>query len=384
MLYTENDLKRYSIYQLRYVARHVGVRSPTTKKREELIAKILAIQNGEIEPYFALNSKGRPAKECFMPNESNGTAVIYGIECDMSGDLVFRKPVPEYEGDGYTKVSGFVLESNYQYFLINFDNPMMVERVAFIPKDFADYNGIREGDKLVCEARYDSDFSMMRVQRVLVLNDCEFQRKGRPIFENMTPLYTKGEIDFESKFPIVNEIKRTAPLCYGDRGLIVGDKRGRLYSMFLPVAISVGDSAKVIMLTLNETPERVNEIKKVGDDKFELFYSTFSDAPNRQLYIVKMAINYVKRLVERGENVILFITDLEDIYQGHLDDETMYSIKTFFAMARNLAEFGSCTIVGGCSPEFFAEHKEFDNFMNFLWFEENMTFDKNKSLRHDN
>ncbi len=383
MLYTEEQLKKYSIYQLRFLARHVGVRSPTTKKREELIEKVLAIQNGEEQPYYAPNNKGRPAKGCFMPLENSESAIVYGVEGDMDGDVVFKKRIAEYDAGNVARVSGFVLESNYQYFLISFDNPMTVERVAFLSKDFADLNGIREGDKLVCEAKYDTDLEMLVVQKVIMMNNREFDGKERPLFEEIAPVFTKGKIDFESEYPVVNEIKGIAPLCYGDRGLIVGNKRSRLYSVVLPVVASVCSAAKVVLLALNETPERIDEIKKLSEDNFQLFYSAFSDGPSRQFYVLKMAINYVKRLAESGENVILFITDLADVYQGNLDTEAIYSIKSFFAMARNFAESGSCSVVGGCSPEFFAEHSDFDNFMDFLWVEEHDQLSKEKTVRHD-
>lgn len=383
MLYTEEQLKKYSIYQLRFLARHIGVRSPTTKKREELIEKILAIQNGEEQPYYAPNNKGRPAKGCFMPLENSESAIVYGVEGDMDGDVVFKKRIAEYEGDKVARVSGFVLESNYQYFLISFDNPMTVERVAFLSKEFADINGIREGDKLVCEAKYDSDLEMLVAQKVITMDDCEFEVAKRPFFEEKATQFIKRGVDFEGEFPVVEEIEKIAPLCYGDRGLIVGNKRSRLYSIVLPVVTSVSSPAKIVLLALNETPERIDEMKKAGTDKFQLFYSTFSDAPSRQFYVLKMAINYVKRLAERGEDVILLITDLADVYQGNLGNEAIYSIKSFFAMARNFADCGSCTVIGGCSPEFFAEHNDFDNFMDFLWVEEHTQLSKEKTVRHD-
>lgn len=54
------NLEKYSIYELRQIARSMGVKSPTTKKHSQLIDEIKKIQNKEIAPIKT--TKGRPAK----------------------------------------------------------------------------------------------------------------------------------------------------------------------------------------------------------------------------------------------------------------------------------------------------------------------------------
>ena len=54
------NLEEYSIYELRQIARSMGVKAPTTKKHSELIDEIKKIQNKEIAPIKT--TKGRPAK----------------------------------------------------------------------------------------------------------------------------------------------------------------------------------------------------------------------------------------------------------------------------------------------------------------------------------
>ena len=55
-------LKSMGIYELRELARQVGVESPTTKKRAELCEQILKINAGELSPNKINLSKGRPPK----------------------------------------------------------------------------------------------------------------------------------------------------------------------------------------------------------------------------------------------------------------------------------------------------------------------------------
>lgn len=55
-----DDLKSLSIYELRKLAREIGVKAPTTKGSDLLINEIIAIQRGELEPFRS--KMGRPPK----------------------------------------------------------------------------------------------------------------------------------------------------------------------------------------------------------------------------------------------------------------------------------------------------------------------------------
>ena len=62
----ELEVKRLGIFELRALAREVGVQSPTTKKREELIVNILErINNGQLDD-VVVTKKGRPYKKLAM------------------------------------------------------------------------------------------------------------------------------------------------------------------------------------------------------------------------------------------------------------------------------------------------------------------------------
>lgn len=51
-----------NIYELRDIARKIGVKNPTTKKRDVLVKEIEQIKRGELQPYFSTTKQGRPAK----------------------------------------------------------------------------------------------------------------------------------------------------------------------------------------------------------------------------------------------------------------------------------------------------------------------------------
>lgn len=60
------DLKLYGVYELREIARQVGVERPTTKKRESLEQEIKLILDGKAVPSCNPN-KGRRTKRVQIP-----------------------------------------------------------------------------------------------------------------------------------------------------------------------------------------------------------------------------------------------------------------------------------------------------------------------------
>ena len=79
-----------SIFELRDIARTIGVYSPTIYKKEELIDKMFRIINGDDKPYVPKSRQGRPPKnlsgatktlESFLPSKEERT---YDLETESS------------------------------------------------------------------------------------------------------------------------------------------------------------------------------------------------------------------------------------------------------------------------------------------------------------
>ena len=61
------DLESKTIHDVRNLARELGVRSPSTLNKDEVIKRINQINNGEREPYFS--SKGRKPRSKLIVNK---------------------------------------------------------------------------------------------------------------------------------------------------------------------------------------------------------------------------------------------------------------------------------------------------------------------------
>lgn len=64
-------LKNLCIYELRKLAREIGVKSPTSLKRADLIEKINSIKSGKELPYKRTTKKGRPVKQLNIKISNN-------------------------------------------------------------------------------------------------------------------------------------------------------------------------------------------------------------------------------------------------------------------------------------------------------------------------
>ena len=104
-----NKLNNLRIHELRDFARNVGVKSPTSLKKEEIIEQVLLILSGESQPYVNLTKQGRPAKsqqqldqlvDLFVPKNSTfdvqTTPRNYELFSDDRFELLANAPAASY------------------------------------------------------------------------------------------------------------------------------------------------------------------------------------------------------------------------------------------------------------------------------------------------
>ena len=77
------NYEELNIYELRQIARNIGVYSPTTLKRKDLIDKIEKIKNGELNPYIRKSKQGRPAK-----NLTNLTVDVNNLTTEKKKEII--------------------------------------------------------------------------------------------------------------------------------------------------------------------------------------------------------------------------------------------------------------------------------------------------------
>jgi transcription termination factor Rho len=184
-------------------------------------------------------------------------------------------------------------------------------------------------------------------------------------FEDLTPLHPEDRLKL-STTPTelcTRVVDLLAPIGMGQRGLIVSPpKAGKtiLLQLLAKAVIINHPEAYVIVLLIDERPEEVTDMERsVRGPNCEVISSTFDEPPSRHIQVSEMVIEKAKRMVEYGQNVIIFLDSITrlarawntevphsgKILTGGVDANALQHPKRFFGAARNVEDGGSLTII---------------------------------------
>jgi transcription termination factor Rho len=156
------------------------------------------------------------------------------------------------------------------------------------------------------------------------------------------------------------------PIGKGQRGLIVAPPRTGKTTLLQDIALGVSQNnpeCKIVMVLVDERPEEVTEIKRTCPGI--VFASSNDEDIKNHLATAELAIDYAKRQVESGADVVLLmdsLTRLSRAYNssrggggrtmtGGLDIRALEKPRQLFSAARNTEEAGSLTIIASALIE---------------------------------
>jgi transcription termination factor Rho len=274
------------------------------------------------------------------------------VESQFNGEPI---PVTGYldlrdEGYGFLRTSGFLSGPGDVYVSIS-----QVRRFA-----------LRKGDYLEGAARpaggNEKYPALLRIDTVSGLTPDE--ARGRPRFENLTPLFPDDKLRLEVPGDSANLTARIvdliSPIGKGQRGLIVSPPKAGKTTILKQIAHSIeanNPDVQLMVLLVDERPEEVTDMRR--SVKGEVIASTFDRPAEEHTQVAELAIERGKRMVEVGKDVVIVldgITRLARAYNlaqpatgrimsGGIDTGALYPPKKFFGAARNIEEGGSLTIL---------------------------------------
>ncbi len=272
----------------------------------------------------------------------------------MNG-LMFGEGTLEILPDGF----GFLRSPDYHYLPCPDDiyvSPSQIRRF-----------GLRIGATVAGQIRPPKEneryFALLRVEAIN--NEDPNLLTEKVFFDDLTPLHPTRRLNLCSDPNQLSTrvVDIVAPIGMGQRGLIVSPpKAGKtILLQQLAKAVLAGDpEVYVIVLLIDERPEEVTDMERqVKGKNCEVISSTFDEAPSRHIQVAEMVIEKAKRMVEYGQDVVIFldsITRLARAYNtecphsgkiltGGVDASALQHPKRFFGAARNIEEGGSLTIV---------------------------------------
>ena len=376
--YTLDELDAKSIFEIRAIAKEVGVPAPTKMNKGELIDLIYKITNGKMDPPTAPR-RGRPKKE-YVPTSSDrgakkGKSPEIGFqhsEDDKTDDHAKenfaggKKLADNPKGGEEEQIREGFLEINPDgYGFLRVKNGEFSDMDAYVNTAKIKQYDLRRGDFVTASCKVLQEGRPSAVITVLTINGLDAAKVGkRPNFDDLVPTYPDERIRLElpglPREYATRCIDLVSPIGKGQRGIIVSPPKAGKTTLLKMIANSIAKNYPEIelkVLLIDERPEEVTDMKR--SIKGEVVYSTFDELPEHHTKTAEMLLERAKRLVENGKDVVILLDSLTRLARaynltipptgrtlsGGIDPGALHSPKLFFGAARNIENGGSLTII---------------------------------------
>ena len=254
------------------------------------------------------------------------------------------------EGYGFLRVSGYLPSRDDSY----------------VPVKLTRQYGLRKGDHIAGlsrpAGRNEKNPALLEIHEINGA-DPELAR-SRPRFEDLTPVHPSERLTLEvagdPSGTTARIIDLIAPIGRGQRGLIVSPPGAGRTSVIKAIAAAIEANhpdVELVVLLIDERPEEVTEMRRSVQG--EVIASTFDRPSDEHVHVADLAIEKAKRLVERGEHVVVLLDGLTQLTRAHhvaapasgrvlaggIDAAALHLSKRFFGAARQVEGGGSLTIL---------------------------------------
>lgn len=372
--YTEEELNKMTVFQLREVAREIGVSSPTSKKKEEIIAQYRGIAEGEIQPTRSTRGR-RPVNK---PRELEGSDSgresvapspeenqIKAAKKASERDNVQSAPAQEENTEELEEKHGVLDIHQDGYGFLRAENCEYGNKDTYVSAKLIKTLGLRAGDKVIGRARRNAENKPPALVAVDEVNGNKPENlRSRPNFDNLVPIYPDERLRLELKTGksdfAIRCIDLIAPIGKGQRAMIVSPPKAGKTTLLKKIANSISinyPDVLLFVLLVDERPEEVTDMQRSING--EVIYSTFDETPEHHCKSAELLIERAKRNVELGKDVVIIMDSLTRLARaynltipptgrtlsGGIDPGALHSPKRFFGSARNIENGGSLTII---------------------------------------
>ena len=377
--FDERELAKMSIFQLRTAARKIGVASPTTKKKDQLVKDYLDIASGKTAP--KISNRGRPPKPEVKSMNADEPTATPASERNYS-DRYDRRDYDAMDGIGNNKsfptISELLLNDDCEsksgvldilqegYGFLRAENCEYSNKDTYISAKIIKSLGLRMGDMVVGVAKKNAESSrppaLIAVEKVNGHKPDNLRQ--RPQFDSLVPIYPNERFKLErdnarSDFAI-RSIDLISPIGKGQRAMIVSPPKAGKTTLLKKIAGSIAENYPEVLLyvlLVDERPEEVTDMQR--SIKGEVIYSTLDEMPEHHCKAAELLIEKAKRNVELGKDVVIIMDSLTRLARaynltipptgrtlsGGIDPGALHNPKRFFGSARNIENGGSLTII---------------------------------------
>jgi transcription termination factor Rho len=238
---------------------------------------------------------------------------------------------------------------------------------VYVSQSYVRRFNLRRGDRVAGPIRSNNRGSdkfpaLARVDTVEGIGLDDHLELERPDFRELTAIAPTERLTLETDGESLTGrvLDLVAPIGKGQRGLIVAPPRTGKSLLLRDIANAIRANhpdAHVMALLVDERPEEITAFERSTDA--EVIAASFDRPADDQTQVAELAIERAKRLVERGQDVVVLLdsmTRLGRAYNlaatgagrtlpGGIDAGSLYAPRRLLAAARNLEEGGSLTVV---------------------------------------
>lgn len=357
----ESRLNAKTIHELRQVGRAVGVPRPADGKKERIISYILKIATGEEAPVAPAVRGARPKSDEY--DRELVADIIRCRELSLADEgeaksIEISVSSPHSKEDNLdTSVDG-ILEYDGENFMI------CGKSNIYVDKQFIERYRLRMGDLITGKSEREGADDSLRLAMVYSINgESPESRPIRPDFETLSFLYPEKRLVVKTAENGVlgKLVDLFAPIGAGQRVAVVGGRRTGKSTLLREITkgISINNpEVKIMYVAIDAMPEDTSNLREVFNG-LDVFTSSFEAGAGAHIRTAKLALEYAKRQVELGKDVLLVLDDLTALTCAYnsgrtvLDELSLVALdnaKKFLSCARTARE-GSLTILTALDSE---------------------------------
>jgi len=280
-----------------------------------------------------------------------------------------QNPPPLTDDDVLVPVSG-ILDLRDNHGFVRTEGYLPSPDDVYVAAGMIKRYGLRRGDEIAGVVREDDGGARANpLVRLDTVNGGDPElAKRRPEFYDLTPLFPQERLRLETDAHNLTTriIDLVMPIGKGQRALIVAPPKAGKTMILQSIANAIARNnpeVHLMVVLVDERPEEVTDMQR--SVKGEVIASTFDRHPSDHKTVAELAVERAKRLVERGQDVVILldsITRLGRAYNndasssgriltGGIDSAALYPPKRLLGAARNIEGGGSLTIIAAALVE---------------------------------
>lgn len=340
----EKRLHGKIIFEVRQIAREIGVHSPTSGKKEDIIENILAIATCKVKP-APKNKRGAPPK-----SGKYDEALVNDIRACIEYNTLLK------EGKGESsefKISDGTSDKNCQGILVKEQNHFFLRVGSCFPSEndicvhesFVNRFNLKEGDLVEGECRSNASGEQSALTAIAAVNGHEPNSVPRKEFAKLTPIYPKNRIYIANSGNITARmLDLFAPVGCGQRAVISAPANSNKTALIKQIATGISLNEQhflQVIFVVAGSPEEITDIdRNISNSK--VFYTTFDMEQAQHVQAAEFVATYCKNMVECGKDVVLIVDGLSKLEGG---------AKRLLSSAICAEEGGSLTVIATVSAE---------------------------------